>query len=78
MDIGDLKTNLFSHTFFITTEEITTITIICKNLNWTLPSTLKISVYESLNFLASKIHNTLIKNWTLSWIIFISRNCQKT
>lgn len=78
MDIGDLKTNLFSHTFFITTEEITTITIICKNLNWTLPSRLKISVYESLNFLASKIHNALIKNWTLSWIIFISRNCQKT
>ena len=78
MDIGDLKTNLFSHTFFITTEEITTITIICKNLNWTLPSRLKISVYESLNFLASKIRNTLIKNWTLSWIIFISRNCQKT
>lgn len=78
MDIGDLKTKLFSYTFFITTEEITTITIICKNLNWTLPSRLKISVYESLNFLASKIHNTLIKNWTLSWIIFISRNCQKT
>ena len=46
MDIGDLKTNLFSYTFFITTEEITTITIICKNLNWTLPSRLKISVYE--------------------------------
>ena len=46
MDIGDLKTNLFSHTFFITTEEIITITIICKNLNWTLPSRLKISVYE--------------------------------
>lgn len=78
MDIGDLKTKLFSYTFFITTEEITTITIICKNLNWTLPSRLKISVYESLNFLASKIHNALIKNWTLSWIIFISRNCQKT
>ena len=78
MDIGDLKTKLFSYTFFVTTEEITTITIICKNLNWTLPSRLKISVYESLNFLASKIHNTLIKNWTLSWIIFISRNCQKT
>ena len=78
MDIGDLKTNLFSYTSFITTEEITTITIICKNLNWTLPSRLKISVYESLNFLASKIHNTLIKNWTLSWVIFMSRNCQKT